>query len=82
MSYHPGLDDLIFWSCLQSFSVADLPYPKEGASTYYLTNFARKLYENEEILAQMGEGGEGTRPYYPCTNQILHAMQKSVLTGA
>ena len=28
--------------------------PKGGAPTYYLTNFCRKLHENEEIL---GRGG-------------------------
>ena len=28
--------------------------PKGGAPTYYLANFSRKLYENEEILGQRG----------------------------
>ena len=26
--------------------------PKRGAPSYYLANFSRKLYENEDILGQ------------------------------
>ena len=28
--------------------------PKEGAPTYYLANFSKKLHENEEIWGQRG----------------------------
>ena len=43
----------------QGYPVADLGFPRGGCSnsrggapTYYLTNFSRKLHENEEILVQ------------------------------
>ena len=33
----------------------DFPERGEGAPTYYLTNFSRKLHENEDILAERSE---------------------------
>ena len=44
----------------QCLTVADPGFPRgsapipEGAPTYYLTNFSRKLHETKEILAQRG----------------------------
>ena len=39
---------------IQDFPEEGALTPKEGAPTYYLANFSRKLHENEEIL---GRGG-------------------------
>ena len=41
--------------------------PLRGASTYYLTNFFRKLHENEEILAQR----EGESPAPPLDPPLI-----------
>ena len=52
-----NVERLPFWLGV-TFSVADLGFPTGGcanpggAPTYYLTNFSRKLHENEEILVQ------------------------------
>ena len=39
---------------IQDFPEEGALTPKEGAPTYYLANFSRKLQENEEILGQRG----------------------------
>ena len=39
---------------IQDFPEGGAPTP-EGVPKYYLTNFSRKLHENEEILARNGE---------------------------
>ena len=51
-----------------SIAVADPRFPRrgaltqEGAPTYYLANFSRKLHENEEILGQRGKGDVSLAP--------------------
>ena len=44
---------------IQDFPEEGALTPKEGALTYYLVNYSRKLHENEEILGQ--RGARGTR---------------------
>ena len=60
-SHHQKLKITCQWR-IQDFS--------EGAPTYYLNNFYRKLQENEEILA----GGRGLRPLDP----PLHVAHKQI----
>ena len=42
--------------------VADPEFPRAGVPTYYLTNFSRKLHENEEILAQFAGARDSPSP--------------------
>ena len=59
------------WTYIQRFSGSRIQDPgfhrggkptREGASTYYLANFSRKLHENEEILGRWGGGGRPSCP--------------------
>ena len=52
-----------------------MPILKGGAPTYYLPKFSRKLYENEEILA------EGGRPWRPPLDPPLFSDPSSLTHG-
>ena len=62
---------------IQDFSGA--PTPK-GAPTYLMTNFSRKLHENEEILAQ--KRGEGRKSLVPPPRSTKSSATSALLLTA